>query len=158
VPATLAVPSADEAETAPSAAPCARSGRPPTILVVDDQADIREVFEEQFRHLGADVLTARDGVEALDLASRHHPDALLLDLSLPRLSGWQVAERLKKDPLTSDVAIVALSGYVFPGGQDEAHRAGADLYLTKPCLPHVAYAFILDLLYGETGGGRRGSA
>src|SRR5687768_9323808 len=125
--------------------------RPLTILVVDDSQDICAMYAQHFRHLGAAVLTAKDGVEALQLTHLYRPDAVLLDMAMPRLTGWEVASSLKKHEQTKNIPVIALTGQMFPGAKELALRAGADLYLTKPCLPDVAYATILELLGGPSG-------
>lgn len=128
-----------------------------TILVVDDSQDICAMYAQHFRHMGATVLTAKDGVEALQLTHLYRPDAVLLDMAMPRLTGWEVASSLKKHDQTKNIPIIALTGQMFPGAKELALRAGADFYLAKPCLPDVAYTTILELLRGP-GGSSRGSA
>jgi two-component system, cell cycle response regulator DivK len=132
--------------------------RPLTILVVDDSHDVCAMYAQHFRHKGATVLTARDGVEALQLTYLYHPDAVLLDMAMPRLTGWEVASTLKKEDRTKNIPVVALTGQVFPGAKELALRTGADLYLTKPCMPDVAYATILELVGGPPPNGSRGAA
>lgn len=104
------------------------------------------MFAQHFRHNGATVLTARDGIEALQLTRLYRPDAVLLDMAMPRLTGWEVASDLKSDERTKNIPVIALTGQMFPGARELALRAGADLYLTKPCMPDVAYATILEAL------------
>jgi CheY-like chemotaxis protein len=120
--------------------------RPLTILVVDDSQDVCAMYAQHFRHKGATVLTARDGVEALQLTQLYHPDAVLLDMAMPRLTGWEVASTLKKEDHTKNIPVIALTGQIFPGAKELALRTGADIYLTKPCMPDVAFATILELV------------
>jgi two-component system cell cycle response regulator DivK len=122
--------------------------RPLTIVVVDDERDTREMYAAQFTAMGARVVVAANGLEGLKLVSSYHPDVLLLDLSMPEMTGWEVAETLRRDPTAASTAIVALTGYAFSGAHAAALKSGVDLYLTKPCLPHVAYELIVDLLRG----------
>ena len=129
--------------------------RPIMILVVDDSQDICAMFAQHFRYMGATVLTAKDGVEALQLTHLYHPDAILLDMAMPRLTGWEVAASLKADSRTKNIPLVALTGQMFPGAKELALRSGADLHLTKPCLPDVAYETILELLGGKAPSGRK---
>ena len=123
--------------------------RPLTILVADDNEDVRRVYEYQFRFFGADVVTASDGVEAMQFASLYQPDAILLDLAMPRMTGWEAARHLKETPQTRRIPIVALSGNLFAGAREVAQGAGADLFLAKPCLPRVAFETIVDLVRPE---------
>jgi len=125
-----------------------------TILVVDDSQDICAMYAQHFRHMGATVLTAKDGVEALQLTHLYQPDAVLLDMAMPRLTGWEVASSMKKHEQTKNIPIIALTGQMFPGAKELALRTGADFYLSKPCLPDVAFATIMELLRGPRKGGR----
>ena len=120
--------------------------RPLTILVVDDVSDTRGMYGSYFAHVGASTIAARDGTEALEVIRRHRPDAVLMDLSMPRMTGWELLKELRAAPETADLPVVAISGYVAPGVQDAILNAGADLFLAKPCLPHVAFNFILQLI------------
>jgi len=126
-----------------------RRQRPLTILVVDDHQDTRRLYECQFRFFGADVVTASDGIEAMQFASLYQPDAILLDLAMPRMTGWEAARHLKGWPQTRRIPIVALSGNLFLGAREVAEGTGADLFLAKPCLPRVAFETILDLVRPE---------
>ena len=112
------------------------------------------MYAQHFRHMGATVLTAKDGVEALQLTHLYKPDAVLLDMAMPRLTGWEVASSLKKHDQTKNIPVIALTGQMFPGAKELALRTGADFYLAKPCLPDVAYATILELLQGPAKSGR----
>ena len=117
-----------------------------TILVVDDVSDTRRLYAGYFAHVGARVLVASNGAEALELIEDVPPDAVLLDLSMPQMTGWEVLAKLRSGRSTQALPIVVITGYVAPGVQEAALNAGADLYLTKPCLPHVAFDFILKLV------------
>jgi twitching motility two-component system response regulator PilH len=123
-----------------------------TILIVDDVADTREMYAAYFKHVGAGVLKAQDGAAALDLTREHRPDVVLLDLTMPHMSGKDVLVALRADPSTRDIPVVILTGHAMPGTQAEVNKAGADLFLTKPCLPHVVFSFILHL-FRQRGGG-----
>jgi CheY-like chemotaxis protein len=114
--------------------------------VVDDVLDTRRMYSGYFKFVGANVLTAGDGVEALQAVYHHHPDAVLLDLAMPRMTGYEVLECLRRDARLRKLPIVAITGQITPESRDAALQAGADLYLTKPCLPHAVYSFIIQLL------------
>jgi CheY-like chemotaxis protein len=116
------------------------------ILVVDDVSDTRSMYASYFHYVGATVLIASDGVEALRIIEEQEPDALLLDLSMPRMDGGQVLETLRSDARTRDLPVVVVTGKSPAGGMETVLTAGADLYLTKPCLPHIALRFILQVL------------
>jgi CheY-like chemotaxis protein len=104
----------------------------PSILVADDNADGREVLRDLLEAWGFQVLEARDGREALLSASRDHPDAILLDLQMPRLDGFAVLQHLREDRRLSATPTVAVTAFAQDGGRDKALRAGFDAYVTKP--------------------------
>jgi CheY-like chemotaxis protein len=108
---------------------------PPLVLVVDDAADTRALFGEYLEYLGFRVQTAVNGAEAIASAHREWPAIIIMDLAMPEVDGWQAIKRLKSDPLTADIPIVALSAPAFGEEPQCAREAGADLCLSKPCLP-----------------------
>jgi len=108
---------------------------PPLVLVVDDAADARLLYGEYLEYLGFRVETAENGEQAVQSARREWPAIIIMDLAMPDVDGWQAIRRLKGDPLTADIPIVALSAYAFGEEPQRAREAGADLCLSKPCLP-----------------------
>jgi two-component system, cell cycle response regulator DivK len=109
----------------------------PLVLVVDDFQDNREMFAEFLAISGFRVAQAVNGREALERAFDLVPDAILMDLSLPELDGWEATRRLKRDPRTCHIPVVALTGHVLADHAREAKDAGCDGFLAKPCLPEV---------------------
>jgi CheY-like chemotaxis protein len=107
----------------------------PLILVVDDYQDAREMYAEYLQYSGFRVAEARNGNEAVDQAFALKPDLILMDLSLPGMDGWEATRRLKADPSTKHIPIVALTGHALAGASDGAKKAGCDSFVTKPCLP-----------------------
>jgi CheY-like chemotaxis protein len=120
-----------------------------TVLIVDDVADTRHMYGGYFKHVGADVVFASDGAEALDVIHRSRPDAVLLDLSMPNVTGWQVLKAIRAERATERLPVVAITGYVAPGVERAILAAGADVFLVKPCLPHTALNVILQLVWSE---------
>ena len=106
------------------------TSRRSTVLVADDSDDTRELYAEFFRYEGFEVDTAVDGADAMRKAILQLPDALVLDLTMPGLTGWEVAAGLKGDARTMRVRIIAVSAHEIP-------EAGVDAYLVKPCLPEA---------------------
>ena len=104
----------------------------PLALVIDDSPELRMVLSSLFKHLGLEVVTARDGETGFALAQERRPDIVCLDLMLPVLCGLEVCERLKQSPTTSDVPVLIVSARPFPQDRAEARKAGADAYLIKP--------------------------
>jgi two-component system, cell cycle response regulator DivK len=126
----------------------------PHVLVVDDYDDAREMYAEYLEFLGYQVRTARDGQEALQYARKYHPDVILMDLSLPVLSGWEATRQLKEDESTRDIAVMALTGHVLPMHSEKALEAGCDAFVAKPALPDKVADQIRALL-DKAGGKQR---
>lgn len=102
-----------------------------TVLVVDDNSDNADSLAEVLRMLGAHALVARDGVEALDVAQRHTPDLVLLDIGLPGMDGYETARRLRSQA-TAPIRLVALTGYGSPEDHQRSRAAGFDAHHVKP--------------------------
>ena len=111
------------------------SAAPPLVLVVDDFTDGRELTVEILTVAGMRVIEARDGLQALDAAFSSRPDAIVLDLALPGMNGWEVARRLKQDARTRAIPVVALTAHAIQAYRKSALDAGCDAFLTKPCPP-----------------------
>src|SRR6185369_7482314 len=95
---------------------------------------------------GFRVAEARNGFEALESAQSLLPDIILMDLALPRMDGWEATRRLKSDPRTRHIPIVALTGHALAGHAEGAREAGCDAFVTKPCLPDALVTEIKRLL------------
>ena len=107
----------------------------PLILLVDDVDDNVEVYTQFFLHNGWRTASSSNGEDALRQAANLKPDLIVLDLGMPIMDGWEVTRRLKANPVTRGIPIIALTGHVFPEARKRAKEAGVDEYLTKPCLP-----------------------
>ncbi len=103
-----------------------------TILLVEDNELNRDMLSRRLKRKGFDVLMAVDGQECLDVAALESPDVILLDMSLPVLDGWEAAQRLKSQPETRDIPIVALTAHAMASDREKALEAGCDDYDTKP--------------------------
>jgi two-component system cell cycle response regulator DivK len=108
----------------------------PLVLVVEDDRDGRLLFLEWLCEFGFRVEQAHNGLQALERAIDMRPDAVLTDLHLPGIDGYELTRRLKIDPRTSAIPVLAVTGYG-PFAQDpsRADRAGCDAVLPKPCDP-----------------------
>ena len=102
------------------------------ILLVEDDQLSREMLTWRLKRKGYEVALAVDGVQALELARRESPDLILLDMSLPALDGWTVAEQLKEADATKAIPIIALTAHAMAGDREKALAAGCDDYDTKP--------------------------
>jgi CheY-like chemotaxis protein len=118
----------------------------PLVLVVEDYQDAREMYAAYLQFSGFEVAEAANGVEAVDRATELVPDIVLMDLALPRMDGWEATRRLKADPRTRHIPIVALTGHALAGHAEGAREAGCDSFVTKPCLPDALVAEIRRLL------------
>jgi CheY-like chemotaxis protein len=105
------------------------------ILVVDDEPDVVSLIERTLRADGFQVLSAYDGIGALDLVTREKPDLILLDIMMPMMSGYEVCEQLKSNPQTQDIPILCLSSAHAPEARAQGMRAGAVDLITKPFFP-----------------------
>jgi CheY-like chemotaxis protein len=116
------------------------------VLVVDDFHDNREMYLQYLSFAGYRVAEAVDGEDALDKARGLLPDVIVMDLSLPRLDGWEATRRLKKDPLTAAIPVIALTGHAMGGHAEGAIEAGCDAFVTKPCVPSDLEARVREIL------------
>jgi CheY-like chemotaxis protein len=119
---------------------------PPLVLVVDDYADAREMYAESLLVAGFRVAEASNGVDAVAQARALAPQAILMDLSLPGLDGWEATRRLKADPATRGIPVVAITGHVPAYAVERAAAAGCDRLLIKPALPDQVIAEVRQAL------------
>lgn len=138
-------PSAPQARELDSDSGSERAQRGLRILVVDDLVDAADSLALLLRMLGHQVKTAHDGPAALEAAQQFLPEAVVLDIALPKLDGYQVAMRLRQDPPLQRVCLIALSGYGEPSDVQQAQEAGFDHHLLKPVDPERLEALIAEL-------------
>ena len=105
------------------------------ILLVEDDPDIRELVAYKLTRGGFEVIEAADGPAALRAARERRPDAVILDVRLPRVSGIDVCRELRAAPATATVPIIMLTGAVRLPDLEQAYAAGATDYLVKPFSP-----------------------
>ena len=117
-------------------------------IIVDDHGDTRAGYAEFLSAFGFDVRTAADGDELRRLLVDWIPDAIVLDLQLPRTDGWQLTREIKANPRTRDIAIIVVSACVMPAERAAAEAAGSDAFIGKPCDPML----IVEELTRRTGG------
>jgi PAS domain S-box-containing protein len=117
------------------------------ILVVDDNQDAAATLAALLQMGGNEVVIAHDGAEALETAEAHRPDAVLLDIGLPSLNGYEVCRRIRQQPWGRDIAIIALTGWGQAEARRNSHEAGFDGHLVKP-VDYAALVALLDSLAG----------
>jgi len=104
----------------------------PRILLVEDNEMNRDMLTRRLERRGYEVLSASDGVKGVEMGSSAAPDLILMDMSLPLLDGWEATRRLKADPATKPIPIIALTAHAMSGDREKALQAGCDDYDTKP--------------------------
>jgi CheY-like chemotaxis protein len=118
----------------------------PRCIIVDDHGDTRAGYAEFLTTFGFEVRTAADGEELRTLLTELLPDAIVLDLQLPRTDGWQLTREIKADPRTRHIVVVVVSACVMPSERAAAEAAGCDTFIGKPCDPML----IIDELIRRT--------
>ena len=104
-----------------------------TLLYIEDNEDNLYMLQLRFDVLGGyEIISATDGAAGLAMAAAERPDLILMDLNLPAVDGWEAARRLKADPLTRDIPIIALSAHAMAGDREKALATGCDNFDTKP--------------------------
>lgn len=103
-----------------------------TVLVVDDNAQNLELLVAYLDTLGCNVATAADGVEALEVVRDHPPDLILLDVMMPRMSGFEVCRKLKSSPETRDIPIIMVTALNELGDIERGVESGTDDFISKP--------------------------
>ena len=115
-----------------------------TILVVDDNCDAADTLTALLRQLDHNVETAYEGESALATARRMRPDIIFLDLALPGLDGFRIAEELRRDRAFDRTLIVAATGLANDDDRGRAHAVGIDVYIIKPIEPRFIVSFVGD--------------
>lgn len=105
------------------------------ILVVEDNEDNLTVLCDELEYVGYEVISAANGEEAIEKTFTERPDLILMDISIPVIDGWEVTRRLKTDPKTENIPIIALTAHAMAGDAEKAKAAGCDGYIAKPCTP-----------------------
>jgi len=113
-----------------------------TLLLVEDNEDNRIIYTTVLRHLGYEVFEAQDGVQAVELARTVQPDLILMDISIPRLDGWEATRILRGDPRTQAIPIIALTAHALADDRERASEVGFSAYLAKPIEPRMVVAEI----------------
>ena len=117
------------------------------ILVVEDQPDNRQILRDLLENAGYEMIEAENGEEALTAAAAHKPDLILMDIQLPVMDGYEATRRIKGDPATKHIPIIAVTSYATLSGDEEKTRAaGCDGYIAKPFSPRELLGKVRELL------------
>lgn len=116
------------------------------ILVVDDEPHIVRLVQVNLQRAGYEVVTAYDGLQALTRIKQERPDLVLLDITMPRLDGWEVLKRLRAQPETVDLPVVMLTARAQDKDVFTSFQLGSHLHLTKPFSPLELLSFIRRIL------------
>ncbi len=118
------------------------------ILLVEDDEMNRDMLSRRLKRKGFEVIIAADGQQGVAKASAESPDLILLDMSLPVMDGWEAARKIKGDPQTRGIPIIALTAHAMAGDREKALEAGCDEYDTNPVeLPRLLGK--INLFLGE---------
>lgn len=117
------------------------------ILVVEDHPDSREILVVQLQRMTCEVIEAASGEEAIEKASAEGPNLIIMDLGLPGINGLETTARLKKNPKTAHIPVVALTAWPEQDYKNKALQAGTVEYLTKPTPPQVLKQVIERFLH-----------
>jgi DNA-binding response OmpR family regulator len=121
-------------------------GDRPVVLVADDDDDIRDLVAFRLDRAGYTVLRAGDGQQALDLAKEHVPDLAVLDVMMPKLTGYDVTRELRANAATSRIPVILLTARVQEADVARGFEAGADDYVKKPFSPQELKARVQAVL------------
>jgi CheY-like chemotaxis protein len=116
------------------------------VLVVDDEPDAAELINILLSMYGATVIVANDGAQALDLVRKRRPRFVVTDLSMPHMSGWELANTIKNDRTLMEIPVVALTAHAMRGDREKALAAGFHNFITKPIVPENFVSQLLTIL------------
>ncbi len=116
------------------------------VLIADDEVHIREVISYKLQSAGLEVITARDGKEALELAKSEHPDLMIVDYQMPGLNGLEVCLQLRQDPRVQRIPAIMLTARGLDMAQDELDRADIKEVIAKPFSPREVLSCAEELL------------
>jgi two-component system cell cycle response regulator DivK len=103
-----------------------------TVLIVEDNELNMKLFHDLLEAHGYNILQTRDGIEALKLARKHHPDLILMDIQLPEVSGLEVTKWIKEDDNMKSIPIIAVTAFAMKGDEEKIRESGCEAYIAKP--------------------------
>jgi len=118
------------------------------ILVVEDTEDNRRILRDLLPRAGFELIEAMDGESGVSMATTHRPDLILMDIQLPIFDGYEATRRIKANPETRNIPIIAVTSYALSGDENKALAAGCDGYVAKPFSPRRILAMVQEFLPG----------
>ncbi|MEM7620544.1 MAG: response regulator [Pseudomonadota bacterium] len=119
------------------------------VLIVEDNELNMKLFHDLLDTHGYETIQTRDGIEALNLARRHHPDLILMDIQLPEVSGLEVTKWLKEDKDLQDIPVVAVTAFAMKGDEQRIREGGCEAYISKP-ISVKTFMTTIQQFIGET--------
>ncbi len=102
------------------------------VLIIEDNEDNLSLMRLLLERAKYEVLTAEDGITGVEIASKEQPEIILLDLAMPEMDGWEVAQELKSNIQTQNIPIIVVSAHTLPKDRERAFEAGCDAFIVKP--------------------------
>lgn len=117
------------------------------ILIVEDNELNMKLFNDLLESKGYEVIQTRNGMDALDLASQHKPDLILMDIQLPEVSGLDVTRWIKEDEALARIPVIAVTAFAMKGDEERIRQGGCEAYISKP----ISVATFLDTIKSYIG-------
>jgi two-component system cell cycle response regulator DivK len=121
------------------------------ILIVEDTEDNRQILRDLLTVAGFDLVEAHDGEAGVVAAGEHKPDLILMDFQLPVLDGYEATRRIKANPATRDIPVIAVTSYALSGDEAKAMEVGCSGYIAKPFSPRKLLAKVREFLPEVSG-------
>jgi two-component system, cell cycle response regulator DivK len=116
------------------------------ILVIEDTEDNRRILRDLLTRAGFELIEAADGETGVSMATTHRPDLILMDIQLPVFDGYEATRRIRANPDTSSIPIIAVTSYALSGDESKALAAGCNSYVAKPFSPRKILAMVQEFL------------
>ena len=116
------------------------------ILVVEDTEDNRQIIRDLLTSVGYEMIEAVNGEDGVAMAKLHKPDLILMDIQLPVLDGYEATRRIKADPKTKHIPVIAVTSYALSGDEAKTRAAGCDAYIAKPFSPRQLLSTVRKFL------------
>ncbi|MCB1499540.1 MAG: response regulator [Bauldia sp.] len=103
-----------------------------TVLIVEDNELNMKLFHDLLEGIGYNIVETRNGLEAIDLARKHKPDLILMDIQLPEVSGLEVTKWIKEDDALRHIPVIAVTAFAMKGDEERIRQGGCEAYMSKP--------------------------